>query len=167
MTITPRKWHGLVKSLAATPFGSWLLPKLLHRIDMLLFRITSNRICLTSLLTGLPVIILTHTGAKSGLQRQLPLVALQDGKNLILIASYFGSQRHPAWYFNLKANPRVEVSRGKQTAHFIARQALNEERRLYWSLAEQHYTGYHLYQSKAGSREIPVIVLEPLDSADK
>jgi hypothetical protein len=62
--------------MAATHFGLWLLPNTLHRIDALLLKLTGNSISLTSLLAGLPVIILTTSGAKSGLSRQKPLVAI-------------------------------------------------------------------------------------------
>jgi deazaflavin-dependent oxidoreductase (nitroreductase family) len=161
LTIKTRWWHNLIKKLAASSFGIWLLPKSLYRIDKLLLKLSGNRASLTSWLAGLPVILLTTTGAKSGLSHQMPLVSLQDGEKLILIASYFGSQHHPGWYYNLKANPQVAVSFKGQTISYLARQAQGEECADYWQLAVELYPGYSLYQQRAGCRQIPVIVLEP------
>ncbi len=162
LTVKRRWWHRLVQKLAATHFGLWLLPNTLHRIDAMLLKLTGNSISLTSLLAGLPVIILTTSGAKSGLSRQKPLVAIADGENLILIASSFGSHRHPAWYYNLTANPIAQVSIRQQTATYRARRSAGLERDHYWQMAQELYHGFSLYKRRAGKREIPVMVLEPV-----
>lgn len=159
--IKPRIWHRLIQKLAATPFGIWLLADSLHIIDRPLLHLSKNRTSLTSILAGLPVIVLTTTGAKSGLQRQTPLAALADGDKVILIASYFGSKKHPGWYYNLKANPEVSVSHKGQTGQYIARLSTGEERAHYWEMAACLYPGYQIYEKRAGDRKIPVIVLEP------
>ena len=78
LKIKPRPWHPLIRKLAATNFGIWLLSGTLYRIDKPLLRLSRNRTSFTSILAGLPVIVLTTTGAKSGLQRQTPLVALAE-----------------------------------------------------------------------------------------
>ncbi|MFN2143743.1 MAG: nitroreductase family deazaflavin-dependent oxidoreductase, partial [Anaerolineales bacterium] len=97
-----------------------------------------------------------------GLPRTTPLVALAEGEKIILIASYFGSTRHPAWYYNLRANPEVSVSHKGQTGQYRARLAVGEEREGYWEMAASLYPGYTLYKQKAGDRQIPVVVLEPV-----
>jgi len=162
LKIKSRWWHPLIQKLAATPFGIWLLSGTLYRIDKPLLHLTRNKTSFTSILAGLPVIVLTTTGAKSGLRRQTPLVALAEEDRIILIASYFGSTRHPSWYYNLKANPEVSVSHSGQSGHYLARLASGEERTYYWQIAASLYPGYQLYEQKAGDRQIPVVVLEPL-----
>jgi len=165
ITVKRRWWHRWIQKLAATDFGLWLLPNTLHRIDAVLFKMTGNNVSLTSLLAGLPVIMLTTTGAKSGLARQKPLVAIADGDKLILIASSFGSNRHPAWYYNLTANPIAQVSIRQLTATYHARRSVGLERGRYWQMAKDLYHGFNLYERKAGKREIPIMVLEPITPA--
>ena len=160
-TIKRRWWHRFFKTLASTEFGIWLLASRLHKLDAPVLRWTKNRASLTSWLTGLPVIVLETHGAKTGLARRTPLVALVNGDKIILIASYFGSTRHPAWYYNLKAHPQAVVSAGDETFRYHAREAEGAERARYYKMAEGLYSGYTLYKRKAGSRTIPVILLEP------
>lgn len=162
LKIKRRWWHPLVQKFAATPLGIWLLSGILHRIDKPLLRLSRNRTSFTSILAGLPVIVLTTTGAKSGLPRQTPLVALTEEARIILIASYFGSTRHPAWYHNLRANPEVGVSHSDTSGQYLARLSSGEEREHYWQMAASLYPGYELYKQKAGDRQIPVVVLEPI-----
>jgi deazaflavin-dependent oxidoreductase (nitroreductase family) len=161
LTIKRRWWHRLFQTLAATDFGIWLLASRLHQLDAPVLRWTKNRTSLTSWLTGLPVIMLETRGTKTGLPRRTPLVALVDGDKIILIASYFGSKRHPAWYYNLKAHPQAVVFASGETFRYYARQAEGVEHARYYKMAEAVYPGYALYKHKAGSRTIPVMVLEP------
>jgi deazaflavin-dependent oxidoreductase (nitroreductase family) len=161
LTINHRWWHRIIQKVAASAFGSWLLTENLQRIDKPLLHLTNNRVSFTSLLAGLPVIVLHTIGAKTGLPRQTPLVAHSDGEKIILIASYFGKSCHPSWYYNLKANPEVKVSLNGYSADHIARLSSGEERELYWQQAVSLYHGYRRYEQQAGNREIPVVVLEP------
>jgi deazaflavin-dependent oxidoreductase (nitroreductase family) len=89
---------------------SWLYARTLHLIDRAVFRITRGRATFTSWLADLPVAWLTTTGAKSGVQRTCPVVAIpgEDGK-LVVIASNYGQHNNPSWYHNLRANPRATV----------------------------------------------------------
>lgn len=155
--------HRLVKRLAGTRFGIWLLAGTLHRLDAPILKWTHNRASLTTWLTGLPVVVLTTTGAKSGLARRTPLVAMQAGENIILIASQFGRPRHPGWYYNLIAHPQAQVSIRGTEKSYLARQAQGEERQRYWQMAVESYAGYALYEKRALPRIIPVMVLEPVE----
>lgn len=157
-----RWWHSLIQKLAASSFGSWLLAGTLHKLDRPFLRLSDDRFSLTGILAGLPVIVLTTTGARSGMQRRTPLAAVLDDEKIILIASSFGSSHHPAWYHNLKANPRVQVKIQGEERDFIAREAEGEERQKYWDQAVELYQGYKNYRKKAEGRVIPVIVLTPL-----
>ncbi|HKJ26545.1 MAG TPA: nitroreductase family deazaflavin-dependent oxidoreductase [Anaerolineales bacterium] len=161
LTPKPRWWHPIIQKLAASLFGIWLLATRLDRLDIPILRLTGNRTTLTTLLSGLPTILLTATGAKSGQPRTVPLVAIPDGENLILVASNFGNARHPAWYYNLRAHPRATVASGGQTWRVTARLLEGEERERCWAKAVGSYPGYQVYKEKASERVIPVFLLEP------
>jgi deazaflavin-dependent oxidoreductase (nitroreductase family) len=156
----PRIWHRTIQKIAASPFGSWLLADNLHRLDRAVLRLTNGRITLTSLLAGLPVVVLTATGAKSGLPRSLPVAAMQDGSRIVLIASAFGKPHHPGWYHNLMANPEAQVQVSGITYACQAYEAEGEERSWYWEQAVARYAGFARYAEEAHPRRIPVVVLE-------
>lgn len=134
---------------------------MLPSVDRTLLRLTGNRYSLTSLLTGLPIITLTTTGARSGQRRSVPLVALEEGDRLILIASNFGQTRQPAWYYNLRANPEALVTLRGEQRWYVAREATTAERQRYWSQAIALYAGYAAYETRAQNRVIPILVLTP------
>jgi deazaflavin-dependent oxidoreductase (nitroreductase family) len=110
---------------------------------------------------GVKVLFLHHLGAKSGQARLSPLLYVEDGENLAIIASKGGHVRHPAWYHNLLAHPDVEVEtrNGRMPVH--ARVAEAEERERIWKTACAVWPDYDRYQSRAPHRKIPVVVLEP------
>jgi deazaflavin-dependent oxidoreductase (nitroreductase family) len=155
----PRFWHKMIKIIAASSFGSWLLADNLHRLDRPVLRLTKGRATLTSFLAGFPVVVLTTTGAKSGLPRTTPLAALQDDNRLVLIASSFGSPQNPDWYYNLKANPKARVQINGIDYPCVAQEAEGKERSNYWNQAVEMYHGFAIY-AKQANREIPVMVLE-------
>ncbi len=161
------RWqHRLVKKVGATDGGAWLFSHTIHRIDTPLLRLTQGRYSLTELLSGLPVAALTTLGAKSGRPRVTPLAALPNGNEMVLIASSFGRARHPAWYYNLRANPRVTLTFKGQTRPYIAREAEGAEREKYWRLAVEAYSGFAGYQKRAKNRRIPVMILTPVEQED-
>ncbi len=147
-------------SLLGTRPAAWLFSRTLPTIDKFFFRITGGRFLPSAVLAGLPIILLTTTGAKSGQPRYTPLVGIPDGKNYIVIASNFGQTHHPAWYFNLRANPVVTVTFRGKTMQFVARQAEGTERDACWNKALYYYKSYNAYKARA-EREIPVFILEP------
>jgi deazaflavin-dependent oxidoreductase (nitroreductase family) len=139
---------------------SWLMARVLHRADALALRLSGGKLT-TAQITGLPIIELTTTGAKTGKQRTLPLTGLSDGEKYALIASNFGQDHHPSWYFNLKANPECIVTKDGHTGIYIAREADPAENKYYYDMAISYYIGYAAYKERASHREIPVMVLEP------
>ena len=149
-----------IQRLAAMRFNSWWLSKLLYKIDPIVMKRSGGKRSLTSSLTGLPVLILKVKGAKSGLVRRTPLVGLFNKGKIILIASYFGKSKHPAWYHNIKANPKVQVEFKGIEKDYRAFEAQGKERQKYWELAENFFVGYKNYKKLAGDRQIPVMVLE-------
>lgn len=111
---------------------------------------------------GNPILLLTTTGRKSGRRRTMPLLYLRDGENMVLAASNGGNDRHPAWYLNLQSNPEAEVQAGRATMRVRARTAGPEERARLWPRFIEAYSGYAGYE-KSTSREIPVVILQPME----
>ncbi len=109
---------------------------------------------------GMSMLLLTTTGRKTGQPRTTPLQYLEDGKNLVVIASNGGNPRHPAWWLNLEKNPQAEAQLKNQTKRVNAEAATGEERERLWRAAVERYSGYEGYQ-KTAQREIPVVVLRP------
>jgi F420H(2)-dependent quinone reductase len=108
----------------------------------------------------LPVLLLTTSGRKTGRKRTTPLVYLRDGNNLVVIASNGGSDRHPEWWLNLRAQPDAEVQVGPDTKAVVAVKAQGAERERLWREVVELYHGYDEY-SRMTDREIPVVVLKP------
>jgi deazaflavin-dependent oxidoreductase (nitroreductase family) len=107
------------------------------------------------------VLFLHHFGAKTGVERVAPLLYVQDGDNLAIIASKGGHVRHPAWFHNLRAHPDAEVETRDGRQPVRARVAEGEERTRIWRTAASVWPDYERYQQRAPHREIPVVVLEP------
>jgi deazaflavin-dependent oxidoreductase (nitroreductase family) len=111
-------------------------------------------------LRGMPVIIVTNLGCKTGAIRKTPLMKAVDGPNYILIASKGGQPNHPVWYYNLKANPSVEIRDGINLYQMKVREVFpSEERQRLWDIAVTSYPPYQDYQEKT-TRTIPVFLAE-------
>jgi len=110
---------------------------------------------------GVPTLLLTTRGRKSGLLRRTPLIFGRDGKNYMVVASKGGAPKHPFWYLNLVANPEVEIQVGADKLKARARTAAKEEKPRLWKIMADIFPKYNEYQAKAG-REIPLIILEPV-----
>ncbi len=107
-----------------------------------------------------PMLLLDHTGAKSGRRRTSALVYVRNGDDLVLVASKGGHPRHPAWFHNLRANPDATVQVGRERRPVRARVATPQERRRLWPKAVATYRGYEGYQRRT-DREIPLVILGP------
>ena len=133
----------------------------MHRIDGVVLRYTNGKYTFSEF-AGWPIVQLTTTGAKTGKLYASPLIGLMDGEKIGLIASSFGRERNPGWYYNLKAFPECEVQFRGSSAKYIARETEGNEREKYWQMAVFYYKGYELYKIRAAHRHIPVMVLEPV-----
>jgi deazaflavin-dependent oxidoreductase (nitroreductase family) len=110
---------------------------------------------------GMPIVELLTTGRRSGKERSTMLaVPISDGERLVLVASFGGDDRHPAWYLNLQANPEVRATIAGSTRTMIARIATEEERDELWPRITSVFEGYARYQERT-ERPIPVVILEP------
>lgn len=111
--------------------------------------------------TGLPVIVVTNRGAKTGKLRKTPLMRVEHDGRYAAVASKGGAPEHPVWYHNLVADPHVEVQDGTVKQDMVARQVIGTEKAEWWERAVAAFPPYAEYQAKTG-REIPVFLLEPV-----
>ncbi|MFR9672903.1 nitroreductase family deazaflavin-dependent oxidoreductase [Streptomyces sp. TR06-5] len=109
---------------------------------------------------GLPVIVLTTRGAKSGTLRKTPLMRVEHQGRYAAVASVGGAPQHPGWYHNLLADPRVELQDGTERWDMTAREVTGEEKAAWWNRAVEAFPPYADYREKT-DRDIPVFVLEP------
>jgi deazaflavin-dependent oxidoreductase (nitroreductase family) len=111
-------------------------------------------------LRGVPVIVLTSRGARSGKLRKTPLMRVEHDGRYAVVASKGGAPEHPVWYHNLVADPHVELQDGADRRDYTARQLSGDEREQWWQRAVAVWPDYAEYQTKT-DRQIPVFVLEP------
>ena len=114
-------------------------------------------------LRDLPVVILTSRGASSGKLRKTPLMRVEHEGTYAVVASQGGAPTHPLWYFNLMADPQVELQDGPVRSDRTAREVTGEEKAAWWERAVAAYPDYADYQART-ERQIPVFVLEPVEA---
>jgi deazaflavin-dependent oxidoreductase (nitroreductase family) len=153
-------WLSTLAWLARKRPVTWFLVNVGNKLDPVLMRASGGHVKTTF---NAPTVLLTHTGAKSGKKRTTPLTYFTDGDAVVLIASRGGHEEHPAWYFNVTANPEVELWTKGGGGRYRAKEAEGKQRERLWDLATQFYPGFARYQEKAGDRRIPVVVCSPQD----
>jgi deazaflavin-dependent oxidoreductase (nitroreductase family) len=159
-----RGFERAVRRFASSGPGSWLFARVAHHLDRVVYRATKGRHMASSLVSGLPVVFVTTTGARSGVQRTVPLVALPTADGLAIFGSWYGNPKHPAWRHNLRANPEGSVEVGGERWAFRAEEVEGERRRRIWSEALLSYPGYATYEKRAAPRRISVFILNPQPS---
>jgi deazaflavin-dependent oxidoreductase (nitroreductase family) len=107
------------------------------------------------------ILLLDHTGAKSGIRRTSPVMYLEDGELVAVMASKAGQPTNPAWFHNLKANPDTTIQIGSEVRNVRARVATDEERDRLWPRFVVFYPSYDFYQRIAKGRKIPIVILDP------
>ena len=150
-----------VRRFASSGPGSWVFARVAHRLDKPLYRATDGRHTVASLIAGLPILMLTTTGAKSGQLRTVPVVGLPTDDGVAVIASNYGQEKQPAWFHNLRKNPDAEVGMDERTWKVHAVEVEGERRDRIWQEALRVYPGYSTYEKRAAHRKIHVFVLEP------
>ncbi len=148
----------IVTPIVASRPGAWFYVNVSPHIDRPLLRLTGGRLSTGGI--GRVGMLLVK-GAKSGQLRRTPLVYTRNGGTVLLVASRGGDVRNPAWYRNVMANPEVSFVADGEERHYLARELSGPERDRAWKLVNRTYAGYAAYQARAGSRQIPVISLEP------
>ncbi len=136
--------------------GTRTVMKVVGTLHRLLYRWSGGRIGKT--FRSGPVLLLATRGRRTGRKRTWPLCYLVTGDGLVLVASAGGAPRHPAWYLNLRANPRVSVQLEDRTRTMVAQTVGREERAQLWERAVERYPVCAAYQRKS-VREIPVVIL--------
>lgn len=109
-------------------------------------------------MNGLPVVIVTTVGAKTGKVRKVPLMKVEHGGEYLAVASFGGAPQHPVWYHNLVKNPAVELQDGTVKQDMVARELSGAEREVWWERAVEAFPNYAAYQRKT-DREIPIFLL--------
>jgi deazaflavin-dependent oxidoreductase (nitroreductase family) len=110
---------------------------------------------------GMPIILLTTVGAKTGKLRKTPLMRVEHGGEYAVVASLGGAPKNPVWYYNIAKNPRVELQDGSVTLDYDSREVFGDEKATWWARAVEAYPDYADYQTKT-DRQIPVFVLTPV-----
>jgi deazaflavin-dependent oxidoreductase (nitroreductase family) len=151
-----------LRRLASSGPGSFVFARVLHHLDRPIYRATRGRHTLTSLLAGLPIVVLTTTGARSGRSSSVPLVGLPTPAGVAVVASNYGQRHHPAWYHNLRADPSAEVAVDGARTRVRAVEVEGEQRAAIWQQGLKIYPGWATYEKRASNRRIAVFVLEPL-----
>ncbi|ADB31337.1 hypothetical protein Kfla_2261 [Kribbella flavida DSM 17836] len=111
---------------------------------------------------GMAVVLLTMVGNKSGKIRKVPVMRVEHDGVYCAVASLGGAPKHPVWYYNLKANPKVTLQDGTETREYVAREIDGEEYDLWWKRSVDAYPDYAEYQKKT-TRKLPQFLLEPVD----
>ena len=109
-----------------------------------------------------PVVILTTVGVKTGSIRKNPVMRIKEGNVYVAVASNAGAVTHPAWYRNVVAHPEVSLQDGATVHRLHAREVHGEEKTRWWKIAERDWPHFPEYRAKAGDRDIPVMLLEPI-----
>jgi deazaflavin-dependent oxidoreductase (nitroreductase family) len=159
-------FHLTIQKIASSRWGAWYFSRTQHHIDRVLLRITGNKKNMTSILAGVPVAIVTTTGAKSGLPRTLPLIyvlAESEPNKMAFVATNWGQKHHPAWYYNLKANPRATCSINGQIGEYVAHEARGEEYDKFWQSAVDITIGFRRTQQRVSGRPIPIMIMTPVE----
>ncbi|MGY4709642.1 nitroreductase family deazaflavin-dependent oxidoreductase [Mycolicibacterium sp. CBM1] len=133
--------------------------KWMSRAQTALYKVSNGKIG-GSFLEGAPVALLTTIGRKSGEPRVAPLLFLREGNRIVLVASQGGSDKHPLWYLNLKANPKVKVQIKDEVLSLTARDATEQERAEYWPKLVAMYSSFDDYQAWT-DRVIPIVICDP------
>lgn len=153
----------VMQRIGSTRAGSWLFQRTLYRVDRPLYRWSQGRLTLPGTLTGVPVVMLTTTGAKTGLARTMPVAGIPDAGDIVLMGTNYAQERTPAWAVNLTVDPRCALR--YRDRHALAMAALvtdPDERDRLWAEAGRYYVGFPSYRTRITHREVRIFRLQSL-----
>ena len=157
----PNALQRSVRVVTSSRAGAWTGARLAPVLDRAVARLTRGRTTASAALSGLPVIVVTTTGRRSGMPRQAQLIGIPIGDDgLALLGTNFGQATTPTWALNLEADPRATVAHGGATLGVVARAATDEQRAEVLASATALYVGYGRYVSRISGRRVRVFVLE-------
>ncbi len=151
----------VTQKVAASGPCAWVFQRTLYPIDKGLYRLTKGRLTVPGLMAGLPVVMLTTTGAKTGKDRTMPLLGIPVGDDIAVIGSNYGQKSTPGWVYNLRAKPEATIAYGSEPIEVTARAATEDETERAFDAGAAFYGGFPKYRQRASHREIEVFVLEP------
>ena len=150
-----------VQRFGSTRAGTKVLARTLRPLDRLVYRLTQGKTTVAGLLGGFPIIMLTTTGARSGLPRTNPLTAIPFGDDLAIVGANYGLGVVPSWTYNLRAHPEAIVAFGSNTLGVTATEVVGREAEEVFAAAIEIYPGYAEYR-KRFTQPIPVFALTPM-----
>lgn len=151
-----------MQSVGSSRPGAWTFARVLPPLDRVLHRTVGGRTSLPGLLAGLPVLMVTTVGRRSGKPRTTPLISVPvNDDDLALLGTNFGQPSTPAWVLNLEADPRAVAEFGGRRCEVVARPATEAERDAVWAASRGVYGGYEKYRGRVSGREIRIFVLDP------
>jgi len=157
--VVPDRVVKAVQRVSGQPWFAKVAPKIVPPVDKAVSKLTGGRVLLSGLAT--PAIVLTCVGAKSGVERDVPLAFMRDDAGWVVVASNFGREKHPGWMYNLKAHPDAWVTeRGTKTA-VTARVLTDAERDAMWARIVANWPTFATYDARTPDRELQVFLLEP------
>lgn len=163
----PNRFQRSVRRIAASRPGAWLLSKVLRLLDYAVMHVSRERTSLTAIVAGLPVVVLSTTGARSGCRRLTPLMGIPFQDSIAVAGANFGQPKTPSWVHNLAAHPEAVVYYRGRALPVRARQATDREYSEIGDIAALIYPPSTGYVERAGARGIRVYVLDPLPQTDR
>jgi len=131
-------------------------------LDNFFLAISGGRFAISEI-AGMPIVQLESRGARTGQLRTHPLLGVRDGEKIALLGTNYGRKNHPAWVFNLRANPECSARARNITKKYRARETAGDEYEKYFQCAIDIYKGYAFYRQRAAPRHVAVFVLEPAE----
>ncbi len=159
----PNAFQRAVWKVSSSRPGAWFFAKTAHHLDRALVRVSGGRFTVARVVAGLPTVMVTATGAKSGRSRTLPLLGVPFGDDgIAVIGTNFGQTHTPGWAYNLVANPAATVSHSGRSVDVVARQLDGDELEMAWAAGRQAYAGYEAYARRITDRTVRVFSLDPV-----
>lgn len=161
LDLGPNSFQRSFQRFASLRPVAWMFRHTAHHLDRLAVQVAGGR-TLSGMLAGIPNIMLTTTGARTGRPRTVPLVGLRVDGGMAVVGTRFGSEHHPGWYHNLLHHPEATVEvRGTRTSVTARLVPPGDEYDRIMAIADSVYRGYATYRDRITDRQIPVFVLEP------
>ena len=161
----PNILHQSVLAFSSSPLGAWLFSRLGHHVDRWVYELTGHRATFTTWIAGMPMVMVEVIGRKSGQQYLVPLVAIQraeSSEDFALVASNWGQEHYPAWYYNLLAKGEAKATLKGNSRFYTVHEAKDEEYQAWWETASHFIPNYSAYKRSIGDRRrIPILVLKP------
>ncbi len=140
-------YRDFVNNFSVTPVGRWIAKNFAARVDPFIYKVTGGRFTVTGPPT-IPMLSLTTIGRKSGKERTVQLGYAEDGEDLLIVASNFGGTNHPAWSYNLDANPQAKIRLGPELKDVVARRITDSEKAILWPKIADTIPQMHSYEKR-------------------